>query len=163
MLILAGLFASLLVTACAFDAEDVSETEGPTAPKLYRGEPISTLKQAQSTGCNLVLQYNFVNPIPPATSYPNGTTDLVVKVKNTGSVACSYKISTDYFAGPNYNGQVIYAMPVVQGPTLQVNGTKIHSWGGIPVTRPCFYQVWLKYRDTPSSDETWHEYGVNWC
>jgi hypothetical protein len=142
-----GFFAALCVAGCS---AEVSETS----------EDVSAVEQAQSQSCFVTAHsvWETVLPLSP------GYLQFNVKAMNIGSASCSYKVSIDVY----HNGALSYATPVLGPYTLApyvAPGPTKTTAQTAPVTSSCSYDVWFKYRNTPSSSETWHRdvNGPFWC
>lgn len=104
------------------------------------------------------------NPIPgPGT---NNGTRVEYRIANGGDLACSSQSQVEA-----YKNGVTYAGSVVSNSSLnptdfsgsQPTPTILRRQDFLSVAKPCQYQIWIKYRSTPSSPNLWRSFGVTWC
>ncbi len=123
-------------------------------------DPSSGIEQAQSQSCFIIANDLWETPIIGAPGFAL----FYVKAMNIGTASCSYRISRDIYE----SGSLVYSTPVggpwTLAPYSGSGPTKTTSQVG-PTVGNCTYDVWFKYKNTPSSPETWHRdvNGPFWC
>ena len=155
-LLFAGLFASLLATACALDSAEVSD--------LQADEPVAQLEQAVLGPCHIDL---ITNPPPVAIS---NYLLFTLTFRNTGTVGCPFKLAVDVFTSP-YSPPGIFwnSSPIKQAGFLQPGQESTLAVRVTNVWAPCFYRVHQKFKPNyPSGSEQWYvtpapPNDVYWC
>jgi hypothetical protein len=104
------------------------------------------------------------SPIPgPGT---NNGTRVEYRIANGGDLACTSQSQVEaYKNGVTYAGTVFSnaSLAPTDFSASPATPTILRRQDFLNVSKPCQYQIWLKFRATPSSPNLWRSYGVTWC